>query len=99
MQLLPGPSNKFNVKRVKILSGAIRGLNRKSFDPRHHLNVVFMRGMSSSGGEGAVDLGGPTKEFFRLAMRAILQLPIFQGLQDCLSMLLNKVCTKEHVFR
>lgn len=46
--------------------GAVRGLQRKSFSPENKMSVKFTdeSGMS----EGAIDLGGPQREFLTLIM-------------------------------
>lgn len=69
---------KFNVVRTNIFESAKRALNRKKFDPRHKTSVKFMDDIGSS--EGAVDLGGPKREFFTLLLQNLLfESPLFFG--------------------
>jgi hypothetical protein len=56
--------SKFNISRNHIWEGTKRALNRKSFQPRNKISVKFTDNIGAS--EGAVDLGGPAREFFTL---------------------------------
>lgn len=51
--------------RNTVLPSALRALNCQNFAPDKRLNVVFVD-VEKNTGEGAVDDGGPTREFFRL---------------------------------
>lgn len=64
--------NMINVTRQNVIEGAIRGFQRRTFDPNAQLNVIF-------GGEDGIDDGGLTREFMRLLKKAISQHPIFCG--------------------
>ncbi len=75
-------SNIINVCRERVLDGAIRGFSRTSFDPCKPLSVKFV-------GEDAIDEGGPSREFFRLAVREIQEMPIFQGESRCRMIVLD----------
>ena len=63
-----------------MLDGSIRALQRKQFDETARLSVKF----SDDGGysEGAVDAGGPTREFLRLVLQRIVNSSIFFGDQN-----------------
>lgn len=63
-----GPiANQINVVRSKVLETTLRAMTRRSFNPSRRMNVVFVD--SCGTGEGAVDDGGPTREFVRLLMK------------------------------
>ena len=70
-------SNQINVCRDNVLLCSLRAFKRKSFDPEAKLDVVFVD--EDDNGEGAVDEGGPTREYLRLLMRAVHQSNIFDG--------------------
>ncbi|XP_060927947.1 G2/M phase-specific E3 ubiquitin-protein ligase-like [Limanda limanda] len=70
-------SNQINVCRDNVLPCSLRAFKRKSFDPEARLDVVFVD--EDDNGEGAVDEGGPTREYLRLLMRAVHQSNIFDG--------------------
>jgi len=59
-----GDKNIVNVMREDVLDGGFRGFMRKTFNPCHKLSVRFS-------GEAAIDDGGPTREFLRLALSQI----------------------------
>ncbi|KAI0240515.1 hypothetical protein LSAT2_008744 [Lamellibrachia satsuma] len=77
------PKNMLNVWRGNILEGARLGFTRKKFNPCAPLDVVFADSAAVLGGEGiaegAVDAGGPQREFLTLCMQAIEQGPCFTG--------------------
>ena len=67
-----------NVRRGHIWEDACRYLSRKKFDPKAVISVKFADDDGSS--EGAIDAGGPLREFLRLLIKAANeQLGIFQG--------------------
>ena len=55
---------KFNISRSHLWEGAVRGLNRKSFSPCNKVSVKFCDDVGTT--EGAVDAGGPKREFFKI---------------------------------
>jgi hypothetical protein len=57
--------------------GAKRGLKRKSFSPFNKISVKFSDDAGSS--EGAVDLGGPTREFVTLVIEWLVSSQLFCG--------------------
>lgn len=69
--------NQFNVVRGHLLDGAIRGLQRKSFNSLNPISVKFMDDIGVS--EGAVDQGGPKREFFTFVMQELFNTSIFAG--------------------
>nr|XP_055033816.1 uncharacterized protein LOC129422116 isoform X2 [Misgurnus anguillicaudatus] len=73
-------SNQINVSRGNILQGSLQAFKRKRFKPEARLDVIFVD--SDGVGEGAVDEGGPTREFLRLLMREIQMSKIFEGPED-----------------
>ncbi|XP_042582775.1 uncharacterized protein LOC122137829 [Cyprinus carpio] len=70
-------SNQINVCRDNVLLCSLRAFNRRFFNPEAKLDVVFVD--EDDNGEGAVDEGGPTREYLRLLMRAVHQSNIFEG--------------------
>ena len=54
--------SKFNICRSNIWDGVLRGMERKSFSPNKKVSVKLIDDVGLS--EGAVDLGGPMREFF-----------------------------------
>ena len=69
--------SKFNICRSNICDGVFRGMTRKSFSPNRKLSVKFTDDVGLS--EGAVDMGGPMREFFTLALEALLSSKLFCG--------------------
>lgn len=76
----PPSSNLLNICRTDVLDGALRAFQRTRFSPYGRLSVVFMDEMSQA--EGAVDEGGPTREFFRLLMMKIRDSMLFSGPEE-----------------
>ncbi|KAI7789966.1 putative G2/M phase-specific E3 ubiquitin-protein ligase-like [Triplophysa rosa] len=70
-------SNQINVIRDNLLQGSLQAFKRRRFNPGARLDVVFVD--SDGVGEGAVDEGGPTREYLRLLMREIQTSRIFEG--------------------
>ncbi|RXN25305.1 G2 M phase-specific E3 ubiquitin- ligase-like protein [Labeo rohita] len=82
-QLDAGPppfSNYINVMRDTVLSSAMRAFSRQNFSPEKRLNVVFVD--TENTGEGAVDDGGPTREFFRLMIAELKNSRYFCGPEE-----------------
>ena len=59
------------------MDDGIAKVSRSRFDPLRPLSVKFADELGSS--EGAVDLGGPTKEFLRLAVQEAFPTNVFMG--------------------
>ena len=53
--------NYFNINRRNVLDGAVRALNRKSFKEFGRVSIKFSDDWGQA--EGAVDAGGPSREF------------------------------------
>lgn len=81
---------KFNISRNHIWEGAKRALNRKSFNPQNKLSVKFTDDMGIS--EGAVDLGGPAREFFTLVTERLVNSQLFVGGATSKFLSLNARC-------
>jgi len=77
-----GTKNIVNVERMNVLDGGFRAFSRPKFDPTRQLSVKFS-------GEDGVDTGGLTREFLRLALVGIQNLPIFCGPADGRNMALD----------
>ena len=58
-----------NIRRGHIWEDACRSLTRKRFDPRAGISVCFADDFGNH--EGAVDVGGPRREFLRLLVKAV----------------------------
>lgn len=65
------------MSRDRIFHGSVQAFKRRQFDPAAKLDIVFVDNEGVS--EGAVDEGGPSREYFRLLMKAIQQSKIFEG--------------------
>ncbi|XP_048015482.1 G2/M phase-specific E3 ubiquitin-protein ligase-like [Megalobrama amblycephala] len=68
---------RFNINRVNVWDGALRGFRRSSFDPTYSLMVKFTDDAGMT--EEALDSGGPTREFLTLLMDTIKTRRIFEG--------------------
>lgn len=61
--------------------GAVRGLQRKSFSPENKISVKFTDDSGMS--EGAIDLGGPQREFLTLIMHYLANSQMFcSGIEE-----------------
>lgn len=69
--------NIINVRRKHVFVDGIRKIGRPNFEPSLPLSVRFADELGSS--EGAVDLGGPTREFLRLAVSGMFMSNGFGG--------------------
>ena len=72
--------NLTNVVRGKLLDGAGRAVLRDSFKPGNPLSVKFMDELGLA--EGAVDGGGPSREFFTMILHELHASGIFGGPVD-----------------
>lgn len=82
-QLDAGPSplsNYINVMRDTVLPSALRAFSRQNVSPDKRLNVVFVD--MENNGEGAVDDGEPTREFFRLLISEVKNSQYFCGADE-----------------
>ena len=73
--------SKFNISRNFLWEGTKRALSRKSFSPENKISVKFTDDAGVS--EGAVDLGGPMREFFTLALQYLHDSQLFCGSENC----------------
>ncbi len=77
--------NKVNVYRENVLEGAKTAFQRQCFDPVCKLSVKFAE-------EDGFDLGGPSREFLRLAIEQTRTQPIWSEKEDGLILILNSSC-------
>ncbi len=71
------PKNLINVRRKYAFNDGLEKIKRAKFNVSHSLSVKFADGSGQS--EGAVDRGGPTREFLRLAIRQMFDSKMFGG--------------------
>lgn len=60
-----------------IMTSSLQAFGQQRFNPEAKLDVVFVDVEQAA--EGAVDGGGPTREYLRLLMKSIHQSNIFEG--------------------
>lgn len=72
----------FNVTREDVVGAAIRAISRPSFNAFKLPSVMFMDQYETP--EGAIDAGGPRREFFRLALKELASGPLFEGILFCM---------------
>lgn len=76
-------SNQINVVRDykgnthNILRSTVRAFSRQRFNLGARLDVIFVDDTKAA--EGAVDGGGPNREYLRLLLKAVQQSRIFEG--------------------
>jgi hypothetical protein len=68
---------RINVTRSSIWEGTLRAFRRKSFNPLHQILIRFADDDGVS--EGAVDQGGPLREYFRLLLDYLFGSKLFIG--------------------
>ena len=73
-------SNIINVDRENVFECFSRAFQRKNFCALHSIDVCFVDCDGST--EGAVDSGGPSREFFRLLLTEIKNGQLFEGPED-----------------
>ena len=64
--------DRMDVRRRHILTDTLRAFQRNHFTGTNPLKVHFVR-------EGAVDDGGPRREYFNLVMHELLDRPLFRS--------------------
>ena len=70
-----------NVRRSQVWVDSCRHLKKAKFNPKAAVSIKFADNSGAS--EGAVDVGGPCREYFRLLVRALnLEAGIFCGPED-----------------
>ena len=82
--------SKFNICRNDIWEGTKRGLTRKSFSPTNKISVRFSDDSGKS--EGAVDMGGPTREFLTLVVEWLANSHLFCGPKETMFLSCNAAC-------
>ena len=70
------PKN-INVRRKYAFKDGVEKMKRAKFNASHPLSVKFADGSGQS--EGAVDRGGPTREFLCIAIRQMFHSKMFGG--------------------
>lgn len=86
---------RFNIIRRSVWDGASRALGRSNFSPEKRVDVKFTDDYGIS--EGAVDNGGPTREFFRLCLHEIKdKIGIFEGPPDAKVLTCNSKGTYDY---
>lgn len=77
-----------NVRRSAILEDSCRLIGKKKFNPRARLSVRFADDDGYS--EGAVDAGGPRREYLRLLIKSVNEhFGIFVGPPQCRTLFPN----------
>ena len=82
--------SKFNISRSHLWEGTVRGLNRKSFSPHNKVSVKFCDDVGTT--EGAVDAGGPKREFFTLVLHWLMNSQLFAGSDHSKYLTCNSTC-------
>ena len=82
-------ANQINILHDEEFDGALRAFRRPAFDPESKIDVVFVD--EEGQGEGAIDAGGPTREFCRLLMRQLQEHPKFDGPLESRTLALDSV--------
>ena len=84
---------KFNIARNFMWEGAKRAVSRKSFSPVNKVSVKFTddRGIS----EGAIDWGGPMREFFTLILQHIHDSQLMCGPDNSRFLSYNVKCLED----
>lgn len=77
----------FNINRSTVWEGALRGFRRNTYSPTKRISVKFTDDVGHS--EGAVDIGGPRREFLRLLMKHLQTSCLFIGPENQKHLCLN----------
>ncbi|XP_041960192.1 G2/M phase-specific E3 ubiquitin-protein ligase-like isoform X2 [Alosa sapidissima] len=96
-ELPPPRSNTINVVRDDVFNCAERAFKRQRFNPEAPIYVVFVDNDGSV--EGAVDQGGPRREFLRLLTRDIQHSRIFEGPEESRSRALDGGALQDGLYR
>ena len=70
-------ANMINVDRSAVLSSFMRAFRRRNFNCMCKLDIVFVDDDGTA--EGAIDAGGPSREFFRLLLNEVVNSPFLEG--------------------
>ncbi|KAF5276798.1 hypothetical protein FQR65_LT16177 [Abscondita terminalis] len=87
---------QFNIYREDIFNCCVRAVQRKTFKPFNKISVMFSDIEGNS--EGAVDIGGPTREMFRLLLEYIKNSRLFFGNEKKYITLNREALEKNHYF-
>ncbi|KAG9259587.1 hypothetical protein AMEX_G27908 [Astyanax mexicanus] len=90
-------ANQINVLRDEEFECALRAFNRPTFDPESKLDIVFID--EDGRGEGAVDDGGPTREFCRLLMGKLQGHQIFEGPPEERTLALDSIALHTNTYK
>ncbi|MEQ2245521.1 hypothetical protein ILYODFUR_028879, partial [Ilyodon furcidens] len=86
---------RFNIVRRNVWDGASRAMDRSNFAPEKKVDVKFTDDYGIS--EGAVDNGGPAREFFRLCLHEIKdRIGIFEGPSNSKILTCNSKAMKDN---
>ncbi len=85
--------SKFNISHNFLWVGTKRALSRKSFSPENKFSVKITDNAGAS--EGAVDLGGPMREFFTLALQYLHDFQVFCGSENCKFLSFQSKCLQD----
>uniref|UniRef100_A0A9J8B323 HECT-type E3 ubiquitin transferase n=1 Tax=Cyprinus carpio carpio TaxID=630221 RepID=A0A9J8B323_CYPCA len=88
---------RFNIIRRNVWDGTSRAMGRSNFSPDKKVDVKFTDDYGTS--EGAVDNGGPTREFFRLCLHEIKdKIGIFEGPSNAKVLTCNSKAMKDNAY-
>ncbi|XP_067309237.1 uncharacterized protein [Pseudorasbora parva] len=88
---------RFNIIRRNVWDGTTRAMGRSNFSPEKKVDVKFTDDYGIS--EGAVDNGGPTREFFRLCLHEIKdKIGIFEGPSNAKILTCNSKAMKDNAY-
>ncbi|XP_034534151.1 G2/M phase-specific E3 ubiquitin-protein ligase-like isoform X2 [Notolabrus celidotus] len=94
-QVNNGSTVRFNIIRRNVWDGTTRAMGRSNFSPEKKVDVKFTDDYGAS--EGAVDNGGPTREFFRLCLNEIKdKIGIFEGPPNAKVLTCNSKAMKDN---
>ncbi|KAK2558696.1 G2/M phase-specific E3 ubiquitin-protein ligase [Acropora cervicornis] len=85
---------KFNIARNFIWEGTKRAVSRKAFSPANKISVKFTDDAGTS--EGAIDWGGPMREFFTLILQYIHDSQLLCGPENIKFLSYNVKCLEDN---
>ncbi|XP_028667124.1 G2/M phase-specific E3 ubiquitin-protein ligase-like [Erpetoichthys calabaricus] len=88
---------RFNIMRRNVWDGTVRAMSRPNFTPKKRIDVKFTDDIGIS--EGAVDLGGPKREYFRLCLKYLKDYSgMFEGASGSKLLSCNSAALKENCY-
>ena len=93
-QINTGCLTKFNIARNFLWEGAKRAVSRKSFSSTNKVSVKFTDDSGTS--EGAIDWGGPMREFFTLILQYIHDSQLMCGPENNKFLSFNVKCLEQN---